>query len=474
MPPALSLARALRFGQPKVASKFTECRHCLRAPAPASRLHRLPPPRFSSSLTFQPRLSPSSSTSASPLVALSKILGPPQSSSKASFFPRTTSNSVAYFLLLSATSVFGIVVFGGLTRLTESGLSITEWRPLTGTLPPLSANDWSSEFEKYRASPEAQILNPHISLEDFKKIYYMEWGHRLWGRVVGMTFVLPALYFVARRRVSGPMALRLGAIGSLIGVQGVLGWWMVKSGLKDDLFAPGSHPRVSQYRLAAHLGTAIICYSAMVWNGLSILRENRILAMSPNAANNYIRTLSTPRLRAFRLAVVCLGGLVFTTALSGAFVAGLDAGLIYNDFPFMGGDWNLAPPKAELFSSFYSRRADGSDTIWRCMLENPALVQLEHRILAGTSASAVLALWVYSRYLPVGKVVRMTVNAAGGVVLMQASLGIATLLYLVPTPLAAAHQAGSLVLLSTILLLASRSLAPARLARLVKLRLSKG
>ena len=135
-------------------------------------------------------------------------------------------------------------------------LSITEWRPVTGSLLPLSAADWDSEFSKYRASPEFKLLNPHMTLEEFKKIYYMEWGHRLWGRFVGLSFVIPAVYFVARRKVAAHMSLRLLGISGLIAFQGVLGWYMVKSGLKDDLFAPGSHPRVSQYRLTAHLGAA--------------------------------------------------------------------------------------------------------------------------------------------------------------------------------------------------------------------------
>lgn len=157
---------------------------------------------------------------------------------------------------------------------TFHSLSITEWRPVTGSLPPLSQEDWDSEFTKYRASPEFKLLNPHMTLAEFKKIYFMEWGHRLWGRFVGLSFVLPAIYFVSRGKVSRNMSLRLLGISGLIAGQGALGWYMVKSGLKDDLFAPGSHPRVSQYRLTAHLGAAFLCYTAMLWNGLSILRTN--------------------------------------------------------------------------------------------------------------------------------------------------------------------------------------------------------
>ena len=143
---------------------------------------------------------------------------------------------------------------------------------MTGSLPPMSAADWESEFEKYRASPEFKLLNPHMTLSEFKKIYFMEWTHRLWGRFIGMSFVLPTLYLIARRRVTPKMAVNLLGISGLIGFQGFIGWWMVKSGLKDDLFAPGSHPRVSQYRLTAHLATAFVCYSWMLLSGLAVLR----------------------------------------------------------------------------------------------------------------------------------------------------------------------------------------------------------
>lgn len=175
-----------------------------------------------------------------------------------------------------------------------------------------------------------------MTIEEFKSIYWMEWIHRLWGRAIGLTFVLPAIYFVARRRVSKTMTLKLAGIAGLIGSQGAIGWWMVKSGLKDDLFASGSHPRVSQYRLTAHLGTAFLCYSAMLWNGLSILRTNKLLSMSPSTASQTLSALSSPQLKIFKSSVAALALLVFTTAMSGGLVAGLDAGLIYNEFPNMG------------------------------------------------------------------------------------------------------------------------------------------
>ena len=299
-------------------------------------------------------------------------------------------------------------------------------------------------------------------MDEFKSIYYMEWAHRVWGRVVGMSFLLPAIYFIARKKVSKPMAWRITGIGGLIAFQGVLGWWMVKSGLKDDLFAPGSHPRVSQYRLVAHLGTAFLCYSAMLWNGLIILRTRKLLG-DPGAAEGILRRLRDPKLRLFRSCVGVLTAMVFITAMSGGLVAGLDAGLIYNEFPKMG--IGLAPPKSELFSDFYSHRPDKSDIWWRNVLENPSLVQLDHRILATTTFTAVIALFAYSRLSPTVKtrLPRSSSKAIHGVLgfaLLQVTLGITTLLYLVPLPLASAHQAGSLALLSYCLILGSRTWLP--------------
>jgi heme a synthase len=332
-----------------------------------------------------------------------------------------------------------------------------------------------SEFDKYRASPEFKLLNPNMDLDEFKKIYYMEWGHRLWGRFVGLAFVIPAVYFVARRKVSANMSLRLFGIAGLIGAQGAIGWWMVKSGLKDDLFAPGSHPRVSQYRLTAHLGTAFLCYTAMLWNGLSILRDHRNW-LDPARGNQVLQRFLSPHLSVFRKSVAGLALLVFTTAMSGGLVAGLDAGLIYNEFPYMGN--GLTPPISELFDKFYSRKPDGSDIWWRNMLENPSTVQLDHRILATTTFTAIMALWAYSRFSPK---VRTALPKSGkrgmlGVVhlvSLQVILGISTLIYLVPIPLAAAHQAGSLALLSGVLILGNRIWVPKRSLRLVQRRLKQ-
>lgn len=343
-------------------------------------------------------------------------------------------------------------------------LSITEWRPVTGSMPPRNADDWDLEFNKYRSSPEFKLLNPRMTLDEFKSIYYMEWVHRQWGRFVGLSFIIPAAYFIAKGRVSKPMALKITGIGGLIGFQGFLGWWMVKSGLKDDLFTPGSHPRVSQYRLVAHLGTAFLAYSAMFWNGLLILRTHKLLGNLDEAKDLVVR-LKDPKLRFFSRSVGALAIMVFVTAMSGGLVAGLDAGLIYNEFPWMGT--GLTPPKSELFSDFYSRTQDGSDIWWRNPLENPSLVQLDHRILATTTFTAIMALFAYSRLSPSVKKLLPAASRKGmhgvmGFAWLQVALGISTLIYLVPLPLASAHQAGSLALLSYIILLGSRTWIPNR------------
>jgi cytochrome c oxidase assembly protein subunit 15 len=328
----------------------------------------------------------------------------------------------------------------------------------------MNKDDWESEFSKYRASPEFRLLNPNMTLSEFKQIYLMEWTHRLWGRVIGLTFLVPTAYFIARRKVSASMAVKLTGICAMIGFQGFIGWWMVASGLKDDLFAPGSHPRVSQYRLAAHLGAAFLVYVSMLSSGLSILRERKFLA-APEEALKKLNTLRHPHLRLFRGSVVGISLLVFTTAMSGALVAGLDAGLIYNEFPYMG--MGLTPPKKELFDPFYSKKSDQSDLWWRNMLENPSLVQLDHRILAMSTFTTVLTLFAYTRYSPKVRAV-LPRDAKKGVtglvhtVWMQAALGISTLIYMVPTWLAATHQAGALALLTCAAVLYSRIKMPRR------------
>ncbi|KAK3316413.1 cytochrome oxidase assembly protein-domain-containing protein [Apodospora peruviana] len=472
----------LRRAATQLARPSFTCGQCIRQQKfgpPASSIVKLArTARSYATATATESQSPASALSSNISAAASTIPKPiPKSSgssSKSSSFPETNSKAVGYWLLGSAASVFGIVVFGGLTRLTESGLSITEWRPVTGSLPPMSDADWQSEFDKYRASPEFKILNSHMDLAEFKKIYFMEWTHRLWGRFIGLSFVIPTVYFIARRRVTPRMAGTLVGISALIGFQGFIGWWMVKSGLKDDLFAPGSHPRVSQYRLTAHLATAFVCYSWMLLAGLSVFRMRKAV-LDPQAAAKTFEALSSPKLKVLRRSVIGLTALIFTTVLSGALVAGLDAGLIYNEFPKMGNGY--MPPQSELWDKFYSRKEDGSDLWWRNMLENPSLVQLDHRILAMTTFTAVLTLFAYCRTgrvkAAIPKDVRKGVSGLVHLVSLQLTLGLTTLLYMVPVPLAAAHQAGALALLTGVLVVGHRLRIPKSTLALVQKRLLK-
>ncbi|OTB03681.1 hypothetical protein M426DRAFT_60058 [Hypoxylon sp. CI-4A] len=471
------LIPGLRRAVPKLTTSQFVCRQCLRQQprAASSRILRsLQVRSVSNEAQSQAKFARYfTSSTTNPTAAAAEAVNASSSQAAKRAFPETSSKSVAYWLIGSAASVFGIVVFGGLTRLTESGLSITEWKPVTGSLPPLTQADWESEFEKYRASPEFRLLNSHMDLDEFKKIYYMEWTHRLWGRLIGMSFVLPSLYFVARRRVTPRVAAHLLGISALIGFQGFIGWWMVKSGLKDDLFAPGSHPRVSQYRLATHLATAFVCYSWMLLVGLRILRTHRLLS-NPAAAQALAAALQNPGVAPFRRSVSALTALVSATVLSGALVAGLDAGLIYNEFPKMG--LGLAPPKSELWDKFYARKEDASDLWWRNILENPSLVQLDHRILATSTFCAVLALFAYSR---TGRVAAVLPKSAKKgtlgivhLVCLQVALGISTLIYMVPISLAAAHQAGSLALLTGVLVLGHRLRVPKSTLNMVQKRIA--
>ncbi|TFK43254.1 electron transfer protein 1 [Crucibulum laeve] len=394
--------------------------------------------------------------------------------------PILATPAVGRWLLLSSTLVFAIIVVGGVTRLTESGLSITEWRPITGILPPLSHDEWTVEFMKYQATPEFKLMNQSMSLEDFKSIFYMEWGHRILGRLIGVVFVGPLAYFALRKKVSRPMALKLFGLGLLIGFQGALGWYMVKSGLEDSLMdTPGAVPRVSQYRLAAHLGAAFLLYAGMFGTGMAVIKDwkySRGALWSGVTESTLLTVQKSPLARSFKAKAWVLTGLVFLTAMSGAFVAGLDAGLLYNEFPLMGG--RIAPPSDELFSPAYAKSEDKSDLWWRNIFENPTTVQFDHRVLAISTYIATAALFAQT-FRPALRaalppLTRTAMAAAFAMANVQVVLGISTLLYLVPVPLAAAHQAGSVALLSAMIHLLITLRQPGAAARLLrKLNLKK-
>lgn len=329
---------------------------------------------------------------------------------------------MAAWLLLCCGMIFAMVILGGVTRLTGSGLSMVEWNPIFGIVPPVGEQAWEEVFSKYRASPEYLHINTGMDLEGFKKIYWFEYAHRVLGRSIGMVFLLPFLYFLYRRMLNRRMALRLGAAFLLGGLQGLLGWYMVKSGLVDQ-------PHVSQYRLTAHLALALLIYGWLLW----LLFD---LVLPPPDDNDRTASALRPLSRA-------LLGLVSITIVSGGFVAGLKAGLAYNTFPKMGDQW--LPPAGWMLQPG-----------WRNLFENIATVQFNHRLLAALTFFSILALWLYAQVTKPGKALRYPLHLLMLAAIIQVSLGISTLLLHVPTGLAATHQAGALVLLSAALFLNHR------------------
>jgi len=331
------------------------------------------------------------------------------------------------------------VVLGGVTRLTESGLSMTDWT-LAGRPPPSSVAEWEVEFDKYKESPEFKWKNSEITLNEFKFIWYMEYGHRMWGRTIGAFFYIPAGVFWARGMLTPGLKKRVVVAGSLLLFQGLLGWYMVKSGLDHKNFeGPSDVPRVSQYRLAAHLSSAVVLYSFLFWNAKSVL--------SPSI--NFSKV--TPAVNSFRKLVISSKALVFITLVSGAFVAGLDAGLVYNSFPKFADRW--IPEDILLFSPAL-----------RNITENPTTVQFNHRILGTTTLALLSTIALKAQTLPLPFRVRWVAGALGVMGWMQVAMGVTTLLLYVPVPVAAAHQSGALATLSLAMWLAH----DLRLAKIVK------
>ncbi|KAM4636772.1 heme A synthase COX15 isoform 1-T1 [Discoglossus pictus] len=325
------------------------------------------------------------------------------------------------WLLVCSGMVAGAVILGGVTRLTESGLSMVDWHLVKEMKPPGTKEEWEAEFTKYQQYPEFKILNHDMTLNEFKFIWFMEYSHRMWGRAVGLAYILPAIYFWRKGWFNRGMKGRVLGLCGFVCFQGLLGWYMVKSGLEEK---PDSYdiPRVSQYRLAAHLGSALVLYCASLWTGLSLLLPKHKLP----------ETRDLLKLRRF---THWTAGLVFLTALSGAFVAGLDAGLVYNSFPKMGDRW--IPDDILAFSPKLQN-----------FFENPTTVQFDHRILGISSVAAITGLYYFSRSVPLPRRARLAVNSLIAVAYLQVTLGISTLLLYVPTSLAATHQSGSLALLS--------------------------
>jgi len=326
---------------------------------------------------------------------------------------------VGLWLLAIAALIALMVVVGGLTRLTESGLSITEWRPITGAIPPLSAADWEREFALYRETTQYQQINQGMDLASFKTIYLWEWGHRFLGRVLGFVFLIPFAYFLARRRIDGKLGIRLGVIFLLGAAQGALGWWMVQSGLADRV-------SVSQYRLAAHLGLAFLLFGYILWTAFEVLGVKRT---------------SLPQLQRYRAYAFLIAGLVFAQILLGAIVAGLDAGLAYSSWPTFGGWW--IPPGLYDMAPW-----------WLNHFENHALTHFQHRNIGYIIAALGIAQFVILKRAAPDKPVRMAAAHVMAFTLVQVCLGIFTVVTSVALPLAALHQVFALALLGASLWLA--------------------
>ena len=334
-------------------------------------------------------------------------------------------NWVYIWLIVCNVFIFAMVMIGAITRLTESGLSMVEWKPLIGAIPPLNEQEWQRVFDLYRETPEFQKKNFWMGMDDFKTIFFWEWFHRLWGRLIGMVFALPFVFFLIRGWIPQGYKLKLFGILILGGLQGYMGWYMVQSGLVDQ-------PAVSHYRLAAHLALALLIYSLILWNILDLRKIIRNKILRPDAF-------------LYGFSWVCLGFLILTI-FWGAYTAGLDAGLVYNDsFPMMGGRWI---PSEVWYSQPY----------WVNLFENHAGVQFVHRWLAMATSLIIL---IFSLMSVLRGRTEIIFPLAAMMVLMQAALGILTLFSGVNIVLAAAHQAGAVILLSLILCCV-HALRPAR------------
>jgi len=324
---------------------------------------------------------------------------------------------LALWLLTCAVAIYAMILLGGVTRLTESGLSMVEWRPLMGIWPPVGEAAWQAVFDKYKAFPEYQKINQGMSLDEFKVIFLYEYLHRVLGRIIGLLFVVPLVYFAARGFVRPGMMPRLALLFALGGCQGLLGWYMVQSGLVD-------RPSVSQYRLTAHLGLAVALYAAIVW---------QVLALWPRRAPASPRGDAPPPGWGIGLTV-----LVYLMILSGGLVAGTDAGFSYPTWPRMGP--GFIPP--DLY---------GTSPAWLAAFEDVTTIQFNHRLFAYLLFFALGAFSLRLLTGPGDRVLRISGAFLAVALCLQVTLGISTLLTGVAVPVAAAHQGGAILLLTVML-----------------------
>ena len=324
---------------------------------------------------------------------------------------------IGYWLMLGAALVIAMVILGGYTRLSHSGLSMVTWKPVTGVVPPLTDAQWEREFNKYKTSPEYKKRNYHFTVEEFKKIYWPEFLHRLLGRVIGMAFIIPFLYFLFTGKLKNKKLLaNLVVIFLLGGLQGLIGWYMVKSGLVDV-------PSVSHYRLAIHFITALTLYVYIFWTGLKVLWPSTKDVKSDNQ--------QIPKLLSITIALLVL------QLIYGAFVAGLKAGLIYPTFPKMGSEW--IPKSIGMALDTYGLSS---------FTEFPTLVQFVHRWLGVVIVGMVIWIYVSARKSELSKVQSQSLLAMIIAVGLQFLLGVFTLLMVVPISLGVLHQLGAVILLT--------------------------
>lgn len=326
--------------------------------------------------------------------------------------------TIMRWLQLCLFLIFAMIILGGVTRLTGSGLSMVNWYP-TGMLPPLSAEQWLQEFHRYQQFPEFKTLNRDMTIDGFKSIFWFEFSHRMLGRSIGLVFFLPLVYFWWRKTIKTELKPRLIALLLLGGIQGLLGWYMVKSGLVNN-------PHVSQYRLTAHLMSAILIYGVMMWTIFDLANPEEY------------RSLVNSEQPGWRKISLVLMTLLLTTIVTGGFVAGLKAGLIFNTFPLMGGQ--LVPQGIGAMSPWYLN-----------LFENRVTVQFDHRWLATLSAVVLIGWYIKGRSSFDNAKLQRSFKWVGMMVIIQLSLGIATLLAQVPVLLGVLHQVGALLLFSVLL-----------------------
>ena len=323
---------------------------------------------------------------------------------------------VYLWLLTSCFLVFIMVFIGGLTRLTDSGLSMVEWNLISGILPPLNENNWIILFEKYKQFPEFKIINPNINLDEFKFIFWMEYIQRVWGRIIFLFFLIPLIFFIRKKYIQKKLQKHFFIILILIMLQGLFGWYMVQSGLVEK-------PDVSHYRLSVHLTIAFIIY------GYLLLLTFYFYDIKKNKKKIIIKNKN------FSFFIFLCSCLILLTVFSGGMVAGLDAGLVYNTFPLMG-------------EKFFPTDFFDLDPNFINFFENPVSVQFDHRILGISTALLTFYIWFYSRKKNLQNKIKKKVSILLTVVLIQISLGIATLLSYVATPIAITHQLGALIVFS--------------------------